>query len=258
MRLEKLKFATGFDGSPTVMLLVLAVVLGLSAASPQGEPLRPASSHALTLVSIEMFPDDVDLRGADPSQRFVVLGTFSDGLQRDVTSRSSFDVADDEVAKIEGSSRIVGVSQGETRVRVEIEGHAAEAAIRVQDLVREKTFSFTRDVGSILTKHGCNSSDCHGGVKGQGGFKLSQNSLYPEDDYKWILEGGTFHVLTDKSDDPKVPRIDLKEPEKSLLLAKPTMAVAHGGGPKFSLDSPDLPDHTGLDSGGGPLRRGNG
>ena len=56
MRLEKLKFATGFDGSPMVMLLVLAVVLGLSAASPQGEPLRPASSHALTLVSIEIVP----------------------------------------------------------------------------------------------------------------------------------------------------------------------------------------------------------
>ena len=234
-----MKFTSGFGVSQTVMLLMLAGVLSLSAASLQGEPLRPAGSHALTLVSVEMFPEKVDLRGVEPSQRFVVLGTFSDGLQRDVTSRSSFDVENDEVARIEGTSRIVGVSQGETRVRVEIEGHFAEASVRVQDLVREKTYSFSRDIGSILTKHGCNSSDCHGGVKGQGGFKLSQNTLYPEDDYKWILEGGTFHVLTDKSDDPKVPRIDLKEPEKSLLLMKPTMAVAHGGGPKFAQDSPD-------------------
>ena len=253
MSLQEPKFATGFGGSPTILPLVLAVVLSLSVASPQGEPLAPASSHALTLVSVEVFPEKVDLRGAEPSQRFVVLGTFSDGLQRDVTSRSSFHVDNGEVAKIDGSSRIVGVSEGDARVRVEVEGHTAEAAVHVQDLVQEKTFSFTRDVGSILTKHGCNSSDCHGGVKGQGGFKLSQNSLYPEDDYKWILEGGTFHVLTDKSDEPKVPRIDLKEPEKSLLLMKPTMAVAHGGGPRFALDSRDYRTILGWIQAGAPF-----
>ena len=151
MSLQQPKSASGFGVSTTILPLVLAIALSLSAASPLGEPLAPASSHALTLVSVEMFPEKVDLRGADPSQRFVVLGTFSDGLQRDVTSRSNFAVDNDEVAKIDGTSRIVGVSEGETRVRVEVEGHTAEAAIQVQDLLKEKTFSFTRDVGSILT-----------------------------------------------------------------------------------------------------------
>ncbi len=50
--------------------------------------------------------------------------------------------------------------------------------------------------GAILTKRGCNSAICHGGVKGQGGLKLSANALYPADDYEWITKGGAYQVLT--------------------------------------------------------------
>ena len=50
--------------------------------------------------------------------------------------------------------------------------------------------SFTREISGILTKRGCNGAACHGGVKGQGGLKLSANALYPKDDYDWITKGG--------------------------------------------------------------------
>ena len=234
----KVKFLTWLRELPVIILLAIGVISGFSTIS-QGKGLGTARSHSLTLISIELFPKEATLRGLNASQRFVVLGKFSDGLERDVTSSCRFDLTDGNIARIEGASRIIGLSQGETRMRVEMEGHEAEAQIQVEELTEKKTFSFTRDLGAILTKHGCNSSGCHGGVKGQGGFKLSLNVLYPEDDYKWIVEGGTFEVLTAESDEPKVPRIDLKEPENSLLLLKPTMEVAHGGGQKFTRDSAD-------------------
>src|SRR5262249_34816948 len=91
----------------------------------------------------------------------------------------------------------------------------------------------------IFTKRGCNSSDCHGSVKGKGGFKLSANALYPREDYKWIVEGGVYQVLSPESGGPKVARVNLKEPEQSSLLQKPTMVVTHGGGQRFSKDSAD-------------------
>jgi len=50
---------------------------------------------------------------------------------------------------------------------------------------------------------------------GKAGFKLSINAMYPRDDYKWIVEGGTYQVLTADTG-PKVPRINLKDPGKSL------------------------------------------
>ena len=57
-----------------------------------------------------------------------------------------------------------------------------------------------------------------GSLTGQNGFKLSLFGYDPEADYEAIAvnDGGR--------------RIDRSEPEKSLLLLKPTFAVKHGGG----------------------------
>src|SRR5262249_22190569 len=95
---------------------------------------------------------------------------------------------------------------------------------------REKPLSFTRDVLMVLTKQGCNSSGCHGGVKGRGGLKLSLDGLEPREDYERIVKGGIYQVLSPEVLPPITPRINVREPSKSLLLLKPTMAVAHGGG----------------------------
>ena len=101
-----------------------------------------------------------------------------------------------------------------------------------------RPFSFERDVGAVLTKYGCNTAKCHGGVIGRGGFKLSLGGLYPEQDYYWITRGGDYQVLTDEPGGEQVPRIDFKDPEKSLLLLKPTAEVDHEGGERFEKGSP--------------------
>src|SRR6478752_5768346 len=93
----------------------------------------------------------------------------------------------------------------------------------------ERPFSFARDIVGLLTRRGCNDSHCHGGVKGRGGFKLSLDALIPREDYEWIVQGGKYQVLSPDSAGPRKPRVDLAQPEKSLLLLKPTFLVAHGG-----------------------------
>ena len=79
-------------------------------------------------------------------------------------------------------------------------------------------------------------------------LKLSANALYPADDYEWITKGGGYQVLTAEVKGERIPRIDLANPEKSLLLLKPTMAVAHGGGKRFETDSEDYKTILGVDS----------
>jgi hypothetical protein len=71
---------------------------------------------------------------------------------------------------------------------------------------------------------GCAGSNCHGSIRGQKGFKLSLFGYEPALDYEAIT-GGDAH------------RIDRAHPEKSLILAKPTFQVAHGGGLRFTVDS---------------------
>jgi hypothetical protein len=56
----------------------------------------------------------------------------------------------------------------------------------------------------------------------------------------------------------RIPRIDLKNPEKSLLLLKPTMAVAHGGGKRFDADSDDYNTILGWIRNGAPYADGAG
>lgn len=78
--------------------------------------------------------------------------------------------------------------------------------------------TFLRDVAPILNKVGCTSGPCHGAAKGKNGFKLSLRGYDPEFDYNALL-----YDLAGR-------RFNRSDPARSLMLAKPTQQVAHGGG----------------------------
>ncbi|HUQ93328.1 MAG TPA: hypothetical protein VM120_16720, partial [Bryobacteraceae bacterium] len=107
--------------------------------------------------------------------------------------------------------------------------------------------SFVKDIVPIFTKSGCANSNCHGSIRGQAGFKLSLFGYEPDLDYEAIVKAASGR------------RINLKEPEKSLVLSKPTFAVPHGGGERFKPDSLEyagildwLKDGAPYDSAGSP------
>jgi hypothetical protein len=82
------------------------------------------------------------------------------------------------------------------------------------------TVQFSPDVVSILTTKGCNGSGCHGSPAGQNGFKLSLFGSDVDADHKMIAA-----------------RVNAGDPAKSLLLAKPSFSIPHGGGRVLPLDS---------------------
>ncbi|MCI0628744.1 MAG: DUF1549 and DUF1553 domain-containing protein [Acidobacteria bacterium] len=194
------------------------------------------NDRAGSLLSLRLVPEKVTLWGARGAQRFVVIGKYSDSMEQDVTAASRISLANPQVAQIAGS-RVTARANGTTILNAELEGYRAETTIHVEDAAKERQPTFRREVETIFTRRGCNGSNCHGGVKGSGGFKLSLNGVYPREDYQWISEGGTYHVFATESSGPKIPRIDLKEPQKSLLLLKPTFSVPHGGGERFGVGS---------------------
>ena len=87
------------------------------------------------------------------------------------------------------------------------------------------TLHFVNDILPLLTKHGCNSGGCHGRGNGQNGFKLSLFGFDPEADYDALVGEGLGR------------RISWTAPQESLLLAKPTGQLPHGGGVRFAADS---------------------
>ncbi len=88
-----------------------------------------------------------------------------------------------------------------------------------------QSVTFLRDVAPILNKTGCTSGPCHGAAKGKNGFKLSLRGYDPQFDYQALL-----YDLSGR-------RFNRSEPKRSLMLAKPVMQVAHGGGLRFEQTS---------------------
>ncbi|MFN0195613.1 MAG: DUF1549 domain-containing protein [Planctomycetaceae bacterium] len=88
----------------------------------------------------------------------------------------------------------------------------------------DETPHFQRHVLPLFRKLGCSGRACHGAASGQGGFRLSLFGYDFQLDHQTLLEG-------------EQPRVDVKQPEASLILQKPTMQVDHGGGEKFKKES---------------------
>ncbi len=189
------------------------------------------------LVSLRMEPDRRTLQNAGAHQQLLALGHYDDGSERDLTEGARWTVSDKAVADVDTAGLLKSIGDGQVTVTAVVLGRQAEAQFEVRGAAAARTFEFARDIGGIFTKKGCNSTTCHGSVKGRGGLKLSGGALYPKDDYEWIVKGGAYQVLTTQITGPRVPRIDLNNPDKSLLLLKPTGAVPHGGGRRFTADS---------------------
>jgi len=199
-----------------------------------------AGWSAPQVVFLKTIPAQATLQYAGASQQFVAIANYADGTERDVTGEVEWRLSNPSLVKLIGPARVAAAKDGPLTITAVLAGGArAQSSLRIQGSQTERPFSFTRDIGGILTKRGCNQAACHGGVKGRGGLKLSANALYPKDDYEWITKGGTYQVLTAEVKGERIPRVDVKNPEESLLLNKPTMVKPHGGGKRLEKDSDD-------------------
>ena len=221
------------------LFLWLSALLGQVQDSCASPAPRGSNASMAGLISIRLVPEAPTIRGKDSTQQFAVLASFADGEERDLTSDTQYSLTNTSVARLLGSGRIQAVSDGETELVAKVGGHRTETVLQVRDSSLQPSFSFERSIGGILTRRGCNGRECHGGLKGKGGLKLSVNAAHPRQDYRWIVKGGVFQVLTDKPGEPIVPRINIENPAKSKLLLKPTLDLPHGGGLRLEEESDD-------------------
>src|SRR6185437_4907253 len=99
---------------------------------------------------------------------------------------------------------------------------------RFADLSKAEDPSFRKHVIPLLARVGCSARECHGSFQGRGGFQLS---LFGSEWQADLIQ------LTQKKGGEDEIRVDLKNPEKSLILMKPTMQMKHKGKERFKKDS---------------------
>ena len=223
--------------STIILLASFILFTGTHLGNSVSAHLKMPSTDKPRPLSLRLIPENPSLWGANSTQHFLVLAKYTDGMERDVTNRSHFSLSNTTIATINNSGRLTAQENGNITLSCEFTSLSASTKITIKGILESRPFSFARDIGTVLTKQGCNNSECHGGVKGQGGLKLSVNALFPKEDFRWIIKGGTYQVMSAAAAGNEVSRINLKEPETSLLLVKPTLTVPHGGGKQLNVNS---------------------
>ncbi len=99
------------------------------------------------------------------------------------------------------------------------------APLSLQGAESERKLSFRHDVMPVLFRSGCNAGACHGAARGKDGFMLSL--------FGYDAKGDHYRIV----DDMVGRRINLAQPEESLLLTKAIGKVPHTGGELFTEDS---------------------
>lgn len=194
--------------------LSLSVVLLLSVAAP-------------ATADVHILPDTFRLDGREATHQILVESFDGDTATGPAAEDIELFVEDETVARLV-KGRIVPIADGSTRLVAKSGNETvATASVTVVNTNRRFAWTFRNHVQSVLAKNGCNSGACHGALAGKGGFRLSLRGYDTEQDF--------FNIRTQQSG----RRVDLVEPEQSLLLTKPTTAVPHKGGLRLNGDSLD-------------------
>lgn len=173
---------------------------------------------------IRLLPETIQLQGPHARQR-VLAERFDADSAIGPAANVELQTADPEIAVL-NDGLLLPVANGTTQVVAVVDGAVrASADVTVTAVESESPWTFRNHVQPVLTRLGCNSGACHGALAGKGGFRLSLRGYDPAQDF--------FNITQQQLG----RRIDPVSPGHSLVLTKPTAAVAHKGGRRMETDS---------------------
>ena len=185
-----------------------------------------AGARARAAERLVLLPPSCELSTPESRQRLILQELENDLAGRQVTEKVTWSSSDAKVANVQGGL-VVPAHDGQTTITAKVGDHTATAKVVVSGMSRPFEWSFRNNVEPMLAKLGCNSGACHGALAGKGGFRLSLRGYDPATDY--------FNIV--KQDRGR--RVDFADPGRSLVLAKPSGAIAHKGGIRFTTTSLD-------------------
>jgi len=181
--------------------------------------------------SLRVEPVQVHLQGNFSQVQLLVapgeLAGANDPRPADLTTEASYESSDPGVVTVSDQGRLLAAGNGEASIRVTVGDASREIAVTVDGVAEKPMVDYRRQINPIVSKAGCNAGACHASQHGKGGFVLSVVGYDPPSDHSFMVR------------DRMQRRVNFLEPEQSLLLLKPTMQVAHGGGLRLEKDSID-------------------
>ncbi len=174
---------------------------------------------------LDLSPSAFTLTGPRAKQQLAVTGLFGAMDPRDVTTTATVESSNPAIVRIENGIAYP-VADGEADITAKLADKTISAHVTVKLIGTPDPISFKTETLAALTKAGCNAGACHGSPSGKGGFRLSLRGYDPPLD-----------ILTLKNE-AYGRRTNPMQPDESLLLKKPLMQVAHGGGQRIAKNDP--------------------
>lgn len=174
-------------------------------------------------------PAEVLLEGPYAQVQLLVQQTHSEDTslsperQPDISALVQFTSSDPSIVAVAPQGRLLAHGDGQSVITVAWNGESVNVPIVVKH--NSAPIGFTRDLRPLLNKTGCAAAACHASQHGKGGFKLSVFGFDPKADFESIARQSGQR------------RINLASPDLSLVLRKPAMQMAHGGGKRLDVDS---------------------
>ncbi len=185
----------------------------------------PLPDKGKKIVSLDVFPPDVNLETERDQQSVVVMATYEDDTTMDVTANAVFEFADPSLVELEKRNVFKSAKDGSTELTVKVAEHTSKVPVTVKGAEQPRPISFHLDVMPVFMREGCNTGECHGSARGQDGFMLSLFGYDPNGDHYRLTREMAGR------------RINLAIPEESLLIEKSIESVPHTGGKLFEKGS---------------------
>lgn len=169
---------------------------------------------------LRVFPERCELDDAFARRQLLVEVNGND-----VTRRATYVSRQPQIVAVDSSGFVIPVSNGTTAIEIRVGDHMASVPVEVRGLDQIRPVDFATEIQPLLSRFGCNSGGCHGKASGQNGFKLSLFGFDTAFDYAAVVE------------ESRGRRVFAAAPEQSLLLAKATGQIPHGGGQRITPGS---------------------
>lgn len=191
--------------------------------------LATAAVTAAADVPLVVQPAQVALQGNFAEAQLLVSAASAAGQtdkrSADFTHAATYQSGDPAIVTVSASGRLTAIGNGATTVRISHGDQTQTIPVTVSGIVEQPAIGFDSHIRPIISRLGCNAGACHASQFGKGGFVLSVVGFDPDMDYNAIVR------------DRFQRRVNLVQPEASLVLMKPSMQVPHGGGMKLQVGS---------------------
>jgi hypothetical protein len=198
--------------------------------------LRPVSAFlcltsAALAADFRVTPAEVKFDRSFEQVQFVVTAADTQGeigpRSEDLTTKARFVSSNPAVATVSKSGQLIPRANGDLVVTITVDDATRDVPVHIEGLVADPQVEFTEMILPVVWKAGCNGGACHASQHGKGGFTLSVMGFDPPADRNAMVR------------DRMQRRVNLLQPEESLLLKKPLMDVPHGGGRRLEKGSLD-------------------